>query len=306
MQRGVTALLWAPAAADPIPATGPCRAAVLGACADPFPKGHFALGIPPGGLPVGDHCHRCRGCRRDRLQQPWRGDTEHQQRPTVPQALLSASPWPLASKGGSGQTPAQLRPPPLQERLPCGAGANPGVAGRSVGAAAGDIPSQAVLSYLSPEQVPTPLSQRAPSPGVPDAGGAAGAAGGPAAGRSCGCFSCLPLPRPGSRSFFQQVPVISGVITGVRFRAAKRGFWSGGEVAGSSGGGQRGAREGWSGVGASRIFVPFHLGSTLLRVEVLQQPSAHAVGCWLPVSGSAASPSQPYAAPAETGTTQPH
>lgn len=46
-------------------------------------------------------------------------------------------------------------------------------------------------------------------------------------------------PQPDSQSLFQQVPMISGVITGVKFGAAKRGFWRW-EIARSSWGTVRG------------------------------------------------------------------
>lgn len=46
-------------------------------------------------------------------------------------------------------------------------------------------------------------------------------------------------PQPDSQSLFQQVPMISGVITGVKFGVAKRGFWKW-EVARSSWGTVRG------------------------------------------------------------------
>lgn len=67
----MTSLLWEPAAADPIPAIVPRHAAMLEISPDPFPKGHFAPGIPPRGLLVGHHHRCCQGCRRDSVQHPW-------------------------------------------------------------------------------------------------------------------------------------------------------------------------------------------------------------------------------------------
>lgn len=72
--------------------------------------------------------------------------------------------------------------------------------------------------------------------------------------------------------------MISGVITGVKFGAAKRGFWRW-EVARSSWGTVRGQGRMELG-GCYGILVPFRLAPALLHVEVLWQPFA--LGSWAP------------------------
>lgn len=83
-------------------------------------------------------------------------------------------------------------------------------AGQSAGAVAGHIPSQAVLSCPSPKHIPSPVSQQAPSPGVPSAGGLLAQRGARLQAGAAAAFHVCPPPQPGSRSLFQQVPVISG------------------------------------------------------------------------------------------------
>lgn len=125
--------------------------------------------------------------------------------------------------------------------------------------------------------------------------------GGPGCGQGLRLlFMSSPPPlQPDSCSLFQQVPVISGVITGVRFGAAKRGFWRGGGGREQRGDGEGPGKDeaGWALVGF-RCHFAWDLPCSVLRCR--SSPSPHAVRCQLPVSGSAASPSQPYAAPAET------
>lgn len=159
--------------------------------------------------------------------------------------------------------------------------------------------SRAVLSCLSPEHVPASLSWQVPSPGVPGAGGLLARRGARLRAGAAAAFHVVPPLQPDSCSLFQQVPVISGVIMGVRFGAAKRGFWRGGggrEQQGDSEGPGK-DEAGWALVGF-RCHFAWDLPCSMLRCR--SSPSPHAVGCQLPVSGSAASPSQPYAAPADT------
>lgn len=212
----MTSLLWAPSAADPIPATGPCRAAVLGVCTWPFPPKAILLW---GSLLGAHHWEATAAGDAGGTARSSPGEVT----PSTSKGRLSLRlclGWsrtiPLApghqqAKGAVGKCRPSFALLPSERGFPVGREQTPGMM-----ASWQELPlATSQTGLCCPLHLPA--RSRSPLPAsafhrCPRCRGAAGAAGARLRAGAAAVFhvSSCPPPRPGSRSLFQQVPVISG------------------------------------------------------------------------------------------------